>query len=54
MAHACKQRMTSAGEGMQAQSITITEYWDEQLKEMPFLSRKCLSSHLILQLCFDL
>ena len=39
MAHAAKQRMTSEGEGMQRESIEISEYWQEQLKSMPYLSQ---------------
>ena len=41
MAHANEQRMTAAGEANQSESIRITEYWQEQLKAMPYLSRKC-------------
>ena len=39
MSHANKQRMTSAGEAMARESIKISEYWDEQLKSMPYLSQ---------------
>ena len=39
MDHANKQRMTSEGENMQRQSIKISEYWEEQLKAMPYLSQ---------------
>ena len=38
--HANAQRMTTAGEKGQLESIKITEYWEEQLKDMPYLSRK--------------
>ena len=41
MAHANEQRMTAAGEANQSESIRITEYWQEQLKAMPYLSCKC-------------
>ena len=34
MAHANKQRMTSAGDDQRSQSIQISDYWEEQLKEM--------------------
>ena len=37
--HANKQRMTSAGEAMARESIKISEYWDEQLRSMPYLSQ---------------
>ena len=40
MAHANEQRMSSAGEGNKAESIKISEFWEEQLKAMPYLSRK--------------
>ena len=39
MAHAAKQRMSAEGEGMERQSIEISEYWQEQLKSMPYLSQ---------------
>ena len=41
--HANKQRMTSAGEAMQRQSIEISAYWEEQLRAMPYLSCKSLN-----------
>ena len=41
MAHASKQRHTAEGEGMARESIQISEYWEEQLRAMPYLSRKC-------------
>ena len=40
MGHANKQRMTAEGEDMKKQSIQISDYWAEQLKSMPYLSRK--------------
>ena len=40
MNHANEQRMTSAGEDMKRQSIQMSEYWEEQLKQMPYLSCK--------------
>ena len=40
MLHADKQRMTTEGEGMKHQGIHISEYWEEQLKSMPYLSCK--------------
>ena len=39
--HANKQRMTAEGEKGQAESIQISQFWEEQLKAMPYLSRKC-------------
>ena len=44
MAHANKERMSIEGEAMKAQSIKISEYWEEQLASMPYLSRKCQHS----------
>ena len=41
MGHAAEQRMTSAGEQMQKQSIQISEFWTEELRKMPYLTRKC-------------
>ena len=40
--HANKQRMTGEGEMLKSQSIKMSEYWEEQLKAMPYLSSKCL------------
>jgi hypothetical protein len=37
--HAAKQRHTSEGEGMKRESIEISEFWQEQLKSMPYLSQ---------------
>ena len=39
MSHANRQRMTSEGEGMQRESIRISEFWEEQLRSMPYLSQ---------------
>ena len=44
MLHADKQRMTTEGEAMKKQSINISEYWNEQLKAMPYLSCKSSKS----------
>ena len=41
MEHANKQRMTGEGEMLKSQSIKMTEYWQEQLAAMPYLSSKC-------------
>lgn len=40
MGHANKQRMTAEGDAMKKESITVSEYWQEQLKSMPYLSCK--------------
>ena len=40
MAHANKQRMTAEGEGMKKESIQISQFWEEQLKAMPYLTCK--------------
>ena len=48
MDHANKQRMTAAGEDQRSQSIQISEYWEEQLKAMPYLSCKCRATPIIL------
>ena len=39
MDHANKQRMTSEGEGIQRQSIKMSQYWEEKLRSMPYLSQ---------------
>ena len=33
--------MTAEGEMVKSQSIKMSEYWEEQLKAMPYLSSKC-------------
>ena len=38
MAHAAKQRMSAEGENMQRESIKISQFWEEQLRAMPYLS----------------
>ena len=40
LAHANKQRHTASGEDMKKESIKISQYWDEQLKAMPYLTCK--------------
>ena len=40
MDHANKQRHTAEGADMKQQSIHISQYWDEQLKAMPYLTCK--------------
>ena len=41
MDHANKQRMTVEGEGMKHQGLHVSQYWEEQLKAMPYLTCKC-------------
>lgn len=41
MAHANKQRWTTDGDKMKKESIKISQYWQEQLEAMPYLTRKC-------------
>ena len=40
LAHASKERMAADGQNMQEQSIRISQFWQEELKAMPYLSRK--------------
>ena len=40
MGHASKQRMTAEGEAQKNEAIKMSEYWQEQLKSMPYLSCK--------------
>ena len=42
LAHADEQRYAADGEKMKNETIEISEYWAEQLKDMPYLSCKCL------------
>ena len=52
MEHAAKQRMSADGLMQKDQTIKMTEYWEQQLKAMPYFTRKC---HMIyLQLIFVL
>ena len=39
--HANKQRMSAEGKDKETQAIHISQYWEEQLKAMPYLSSKC-------------
>ena len=48
MDHANKQRMTSEGERGQKESIKISEFWEEQLKAMPYLSCESIIHIIIL------
>ena len=41
LAHADEQRYAADGEKMKNETIEISEYWAEQLKDMPYLSCKC-------------
>ena len=40
MAHASKQRMTAEGDDGKRESIAISAFWEEELRAMPYLSRK--------------
>ena len=40
MAHAASERMAPTAEANKKEAIEISEYWAEQLKSMPYVSRK--------------
>ena len=40
MAHASKQRMSAEGEDNKKSAIEISKYWEEELKDMPYVSQK--------------
>ena len=40
MLHASKQRMSIEGEAMKKESIKMSEFWEEQLASMPYVSCK--------------
>ena len=40
MAHASKQRMAADGDLQKEETIAISQFWEEELKSMPYLSRK--------------
>lgn len=40
MGHANEQRMAAFGEGQQTEKIKISQFWEEELKAMPYLSCK--------------
>ena len=46
VAHASKQRMTAEGDDNKMDSIAITAHWEEELRNMPYLSRKFLNFFL--------
>ena len=48
MSHACQQRMSVKGQTVQQESIQISQFWEEELKSMPYLSRKCPSLLIVL------
>ena len=48
MVHANEERMTAAGSSQQNESIQISQYWEEQLRSMPYLSRKFSTAYLFL------
>ena len=39
--HANKQRNSVEGEKMKEEAIQISQFWEEQLKQMPYMSSKC-------------
>jgi len=43
--HANKQKMSTEGEEMKKQAIQVTQYWEEQLALMPYMSRKSYARH---------
>ena len=52
MDHAAQQRMTVTGKDMKNQSIQISQFWEEELKAMPYLTRKSLALFPILTTLF--
>ena len=42
LAHANELRMGADGEVAKRQGIKISQFWEEQLKSMPYISSKCL------------
>ena len=40
LAHANEMRMAAGGLGQQTESIAISQFWEEQLKAMPYISSK--------------
>ena len=52
MGHANKERMTAEGEKMKNERINLTQYWEEKLAEMPYLSRKYNVLHSISHILF--
>ena len=45
--------MTAEGDAMKSERIEITQYWDEKLKEMPYLSCKWLLFYSFSYLLFE-
>jgi len=48
MANANEARMAAGGPGQQSESIKISQFWEEELKAMPYLSCKSLVHYLSL------
>ena len=46
MKHANEQRMSATGELGQRESIKISQFWEDQLRSMPYLSRKYNNNHI--------
>ena len=47
LAHANEKRMGATGDIAKRQGIKISEFWEEQLKTMPYVSSKCPISVMI-------
>ena len=48
MSNANQARMAAGGMGQQNESIKISQFWEEELKAMPYLSRKYSTISLVL------
>ena len=40
MGHANEQRLAAFGKGQENETIQISQFWEEQLKSMPYLTQK--------------
>ena len=43
MSHANEERMAAGGMNQQSESIRISQFWEEELKALPYLSRRSLN-----------
>ena len=50
MGHANEARMTAGGLGQQSESIKISQFWEEELKALPYLSCKLSRRNSLLTL----
>jgi hypothetical protein len=48
MAHANKERMAADADQNKTTSIAISQFWEEELKSMPYLSCKCKMKFLVI------